>query len=132
MQTNSTLYGFRDSTFSGHNNPTSLARREAENLWQNDNIRLVVNLGTGFSALTPTNLVRGWAVTGKYAKPFVSEVIAKASTSISVGDVARKRALNVVKELVSMAVDTELIHTETLSKMPEKWVVFACSGQFSS
>lgn len=120
MQTDSTLYGFRDSTLSGHNNPTSLARREAENLWQNDDIRVVVSLGTGFSTLTPTNLARGWAVTGKFAKPFVSEMLGKASTTISVGDAARKRALNIVKELVSMAVDTELIHTETRSKIPDK------------
>jgi hypothetical protein len=117
-------YGFRDSGFSGFNNPMELALQEFYELWPNDRPGAVVSIGTDFSTLVPhSGIRRDWAVTDQYARIYAKQVVEKLSSFDQSSEATRKHALTLVKQLVMLAVDTEIIHAETSSKLPQKLVV---------
>ena len=116
-------YGFRDSGFSGFNNPMELALQEFQELWPNDRPGAVISIGTDFSSLAPQSLRRDWAVTDQYARIYAKQVVEKLPLSDQNSEVMRKHALDLVKQLVMLAVDSEIIHVETSSKFPQKLVV---------
>jgi hypothetical protein len=116
-------YGFRDSGFSGFNNPTELARQEFDELWPNEKPGVVISIGTDFSSLAPQQPRREWAVTNEYAQLYVKQILDKLPSADHVSEVMRKDALNVVRQLVMLAVDTEIIHSEASSNLPQKSVI---------
>jgi hypothetical protein len=116
-------YGFRDSGFSGFNNPTELARQEFDELWPNEKPGVVISIGTDFSSLAPQQPRRQWAVTNEYAQLYVKQILDKLPSSDYVSEAMRKDALNVVRQLVVLAVNTEIIHSEVTLKLPQELVI---------
>jgi hypothetical protein len=116
-------YGFRDSGFFGFNNPTALTWQEFGQLWPNEKPGVVVSIGTDFSSLAPQPPRREWAVTDGYAQLYVKAIIEKLPSSVHVSEVMKKDVLNVVRHIVMLAVDTEIIHSETSSNSPQRLVI---------
>ena len=121
-------FGFRDSGFSGFNNPTELALLEFNELWPNEKPGIVISIGTDFSSLAPQRPRREWAVTDQYAQMYVHQVIERLPSSVQASDAMRKNALNVVKQLVALAVDSEIVHSKASSAIPEKSVLRVSSS----
>lgn len=111
---------FIDAGIIGFNNPTHLARREAKRLWKDDQIGVVISLGTGLSALAPSKPTTAWTVTDIHATPFVDAIIRELPSSTASQEISRKNAMVTIKQLVSTAVETELVHINTASELREK------------
>jgi hypothetical protein len=116
-------YGFRDSGFFGFNNPTELTWQEFGELWPNEQPGVVVSIGTDFSSLVPQQPRREWAITDGYAQLYVKQIIEKLPSSVYVSEVTKNDALNVVRQIVMLAVDTEITHSEASSNSPQKLVI---------
>jgi hypothetical protein len=116
-------YGFRDSGFFGFNNPTELTWQEFGELWPNEQPGVVVSIGTDFSSLVPQQPRREWAITDGYAQLYVKQIIEKLPSSVHVSEVTKNDALNVVRQIVMLAVDTEITHSEASSNAPQKLVI---------
>jgi hypothetical protein len=116
-------YGFRDSGFFGFNNPTELTWQEFGELWPNEQPGVVVSIGTDFSSLVPQQPRREWAITDGYAQLYVKQIIEKLPSSVHVSEVTKNDALNVVRQIVMLAVDTEITHSEASSNSPQKLVI---------
>lgn len=112
-------YEFQDAGTLGFNNPTDLARREAKKLWNDDQDDIVISLGTGLLTLTPEQLTSAWSVTDNYAAKFVEQIIAQRPSQATDG-IARKSAMAIVKQLLSTAAETELVHTKTASAIGKR------------
>jgi len=119
-------YGFRDSGFSGFNNPTELARQEIDELWPDEKPGTIISIGTDFSSLVLGRPCREKAITNQYAQMFVKQVIEKLSPTVQTSEAMSNYALSIVKQLVTLAVDTEITHSEASSKLPQKCVATFC------
>jgi hypothetical protein len=115
-------YGFRDAGFAGYNCPIELALEESEELWPNEMVGVVVSVGSGLSGLSPPHPNREWAVTDRFAEPHAEAIISKLSPFPSQSDAIRQYALDVVKQFVTLAVDTEISDTEAAAKLSPKSV----------
>lgn len=105
--------GFRDAAFSGCINPTHLALKEAERVWPHDQVRSIISLGFPLSKLAPKNPRREWAVTPQYARKFVSSVTDKIPSHGPVPPATtHTNATLLVKRLVTVAIETEVTHSE--------------------
>lgn len=105
--------GFRDAAFSGSINPTQLALKEVERIWPHDKVQSIISLGFPLSKLAPKVPRREWAVTPQYAQKFISEIIDKIPAHGPVSPAtARTNATLLVKKLVTVAIETELTHSE--------------------
>jgi len=80
---------------------------------------VVISIGTDFSSLAPQQPRRQWAVTNEYAQLYVKQILDKLPSSDHVSEAMRKDALNVVRQLVVLAVNTEIIHSEVTLKLPQ-------------
>ncbi|KDQ51443.1 hypothetical protein JAAARDRAFT_530504 [Jaapia argillacea MUCL 33604] len=111
-------FSFQDAGLCGFTNPTRLACREAQKLWPLKDIGVVVSLGTGFSELyPPPKPTQAWFATEAYLKPFVDDILEKVPSEIAEREISRRRAMTVVKNLVSGAVDSELVHLDVSSRI---------------
>jgi hypothetical protein len=120
LHNNGVCYEFRDAATLGFNNPTDLARREAEKIWPDGRIGVVLSLGAGLSGLAPSKPVRGWAPTASFVKPIIDEILSKLSSASPIADTTRKRAMAIVNKLVSTAVDTQVVNFNAAPKPPQK------------
>ncbi|KDR69936.1 hypothetical protein GALMADRAFT_214741 [Galerina marginata CBS 339.88] len=113
-------YGFRDSAFSGFNNPIKLAQRELKFLWPNERDILTISLGTDTSSLVPEHVGKDWAdwsITDGYCAKFVDAILAKLTGTA--GDSQRPAATHIVKQVVSAAAETKGAHLEASSTLPK-------------
>lgn len=117
-------FGFRDSGFSGFNNPTGLALHEFDELWPNEKPGILISIGTDFLSLAPRPPRREWGVTDQYAQRYAMQVIEKLPSPAEPSETMKMDALNVVKQFVTLAVDTEIVHSEISSKIPPKDVYY--------
>lgn len=115
-------YSFRDAGFSGFNNPTELALKEAGKLWPNAKIGLVLSLGTGYGSLLPKSLDEYWSVTDQYASRFVNEIITKLDASRLSSNATRTNALDIVKQLITIVADSKIVHDRVAKKYPTGFV----------
>ncbi|KAG6864428.1 hypothetical protein C0991_009580, partial [Blastosporella zonata] len=104
-------HSFGDAGFAGFSSPIGLVAKECKSLWPNDANYTIINLGPSLQSLSPSNPRREWAVTDSYGRKFVDQIIAKVLEH----DDLRPKALNLVKQFVQLAVDTELSHAEISS-----------------
>ncbi|KAG6837766.1 hypothetical protein H0H93_001693 [Arthromyces matolae] len=98
-------HSFGDASFAGFSSPAGLLVKEVTSLWPNEN-STSLNLGPCLQALAPCDPQREWAVTDLYAKKFVDQIFDK----VTLNDDLRPKALNLVKQVVQLAVDTEIAH----------------------
>lgn len=112
-------YGFRDAGFAGFNNPVELALEESQELWPNEEVGVVISVGSGLTGLSPPHPTREWAVTDQFAEPFAEAIISKLPASPS--DAARHYALNIIKQFIVLTVDTEIADAEAATKLASKY-----------
>lgn len=105
-------YTFGDAGFAGFSSPLGLLANEVKELWPYAQIGPITCLGPGLSALAPKNPRREWAVTDAYAKRFSKQIMEKLKSTAGDQDDLAQNASNVVKMFVTLAVDTELSHSD--------------------
>lgn len=112
-------YGFRDSAFSGFNNPINLSRLEQQILWPNETNILIVSLGTDIVSLVPEHIGRNWeawSVTEGYCTQFVDVILSKLKVAAT--DSQRHTAAHIVKQVVYAAAETKGVHLEAEMTLP--------------
>ncbi|GLB44631.1 putative von Willebrand factor type A domain [Lyophyllum shimeji] len=105
-------YSYGDAGFAGFSSPVAFVPKETQALWPSGKIGTITVLGPGLSSLAPSSPRREWAVTDSYAKKYVDKIMVKLQSQLSAQDTLRLNAVNLVKQFVTLAVDTELLHSE--------------------
>ena len=108
-------YGYRDAAFAGFSSPINFMRREAEELWPNDRIGVVVNIGVELTHLVPPKARRDWAPTESYMKPFIKKLINKLPPSTDVSEQMERKATFIFRQFMVLAVDTIISREEQVS-----------------
>ncbi|RDB19650.1 Phospholipase A I [Hypsizygus marmoreus] len=113
-------YGYRDAGFAGFNNPVALVPNEIQELYPNDQISVIVSIGSGLTGFTPPHPRREWAVTDQFAAAFVDKIMSKLPSSMGDQDTLRRNALFLVKQFVTLSVDTEITQIQMAQKFSSK------------
>jgi len=108
-------YGYRDAAFAGFSSPINFMRREVEELWPNDRVSVVINIGVGLTQLVPSQARRDWAPTEPYMKPFVEKLINKLPPSTDVSEQMERKATFITRQFMVLAVDTVISREEQVS-----------------
>lgn len=117
VKRSTTEFEFRDPGTIGFNNPTHLARREANRLWKGAKIGTIVSLGTGLVALTPPNPTSAF-----------ESVVSKSLPQLTTSDMHIK---STIKRLSSNAVDSERVHDRTLEELTYGCVIMSRNSEIS-
>lgn len=106
-------YVFQDAGASGFNNPAKIALDEAEKLFPNDEI-VLISLGTGLGTLVPDGPKSGGskAVDDSDVEVPANKILGKLGKSFKNAGSAKRRAMDLAKQLVEVATDTEIAHSD--------------------
>ncbi|KAI0783121.1 acyl transferase/acyl hydrolase/lysophospholipase [Abortiporus biennis] len=105
-----------DSACAGFNNPVILAMEEAKRLWPKEKL-VVVSLGTEISELASPKMTTT-TIPDVYANKFVGAITSKLVSADSKRRKALEgKALDIVKQMVAIAVDTRSAHNHASSQI---------------